>query len=86
MTGREDFSSAKKRLAEVQASEEASKSSCAQVASDHMVFVTAFAVELTAFVETTQVLQFEIAGAEGQAYSLFLSDTGLRTTTGLKGV
>eukprot|EP00450_Noctiluca_scintillans_P002421 CAMPEP_0194482150 /NCGR_PEP_ID=MMETSP0253-20130528/4235_1 /TAXON_ID=2966 /ORGANISM="Noctiluca scintillans" /LENGTH=688 /DNA_ID=CAMNT_0039321673 /DNA_START=47 /DNA_END=2116 /DNA_ORIENTATION=+ len=82
-----DLAESEKSLTAVEASQAASKSSCAQVASDHEVSVAAFEAELKAMAEATQVLQSETGGAEGQTYSLFqvISDTGLRTTTDLKG-
>ena len=69
------------------ASQAVSKSSCTQVASDHEASVKAFAEELKALAEATQVLQSETGGAEGQTYSLLQESSiaALQTSTDLKG-
>ena len=69
------------------ASQAVSKSSYTQVASDHDTSAKAFAEELMALAEATQVLQSETGGAEGQTYSLFQesSSAALQTSTDLKG-
>merc|ERR1719383_506240 len=84
---RADLAEAEKSLAAVLASEAASKNSCAQVAADHEVSVKAFAEELKALADATQVLKSETGAAEGHTYSLFQvsSFTGVHTTVDLKG-
>ena len=69
------------------ASDAARKNSCAQVASDHEVSVKAFAEELKAVADATQVLRSETGAAEGLTYSLFKvsASTGVQTTMDLKG-
>ena len=68
-------------------SQAVSKSSYTQVASDHEAFGRAFADELKALTEATQVLQSEMGGADGHTYSPFQenSSAALQTSTGLKG-
>jgi len=85
--GKADLAEAEKSLAALVASQAASKSSCVQVASDHEASVKAFAEELKALADATQVLQSETGGAEGQTYSLFQesSSAGLQTSTHLAG-
>ena len=58
-----------------------------QVASGHETSGRAFADELKALAEATQVLQSETSGADGQPYSLLQesSSAALRTSTYLKG-
>merc|ERR1712136_478448 len=84
---RADLAEAEKSLAAVLASEAASKNSCAQVAADHEVSVKAFAEELKALADATQVLKSETGAAEGHTYSLFQVSafTGVQTTMDLKG-
>ena len=84
---RADLAEAERSLAALVASQAASKNSCTQVASDHEASVKAFAEELKALTDATQVLQSETGGAEGQTYSLFQesSSAALQTTTDLKG-
>jgi len=84
---RADLAEAEKSLAAVLASEAASKNSCAQVAADHEVSVKAFAEELKALADATQVLKSETGAAEGHTYSLFQvsSFSGVHTTVDLKG-
>merc|ERR1712064_21522 len=84
---RADLAKAEKSLAALVASQAASKNSCTQVASDHEASVKAFAEELKALTDATQVLKSETGGAEGQTYSLFQesSSAALQTTTDLKG-
>ena len=83
-----DLAEAEKSMAALVASQAVSKNSCAQVASDHEASVTAFAEELKALTDATQVIQSETGGAEGQTYSLFQesSSAALQTTTDLKGI
>ena len=68
---RADLAEAEKSLAALMASQAVSKSSHTQVASDHEASGRAFADELKALAEATQVLQSETGGADGQTYSLF---------------
>ena len=68
---RADLAEAEKSLVTLVASQAASKSSCTQVASDHEASMKAFAEELKALAEPTQVLQSETGGADRQTYSLF---------------
>ena len=65
--------------------EAASKNSCAQVAADHEVSVKAFAEDLKALSDATQVLKSETGAAEGHMYSLFqVSASTVQTTMDLK--
>ena len=84
---RADLAKGEKSLAASMASQAVSKSSYTQVASDHETSGRAFADELTALAEATQVLQSETSGADGQPYSLLQesSSAALRTSTDLKG-
>ena len=84
---RADLAKAEKSLAASMASQAASKSSYTQVASDHETSGRAFADELKALAEATQVLQSGTSGADGQPYSLLQesSSAALRTSTDLKG-
>ena len=84
---RADLAKAEKSLGALMASQAVSKSSYTQVASDHEASGRAFADELKALAEATQVLQSETSGAEGQTHSLFQesSSAALQTSTDLKG-
>ena len=84
---RADVAEAEKSLAALMTSQAVSKSSCIQVASDHEASGRAFAGELKALAEATQVLQSETGGADLQTYSLFQenSSAALQTSTDLKG-
>ena len=83
-----DLAEAEKSLVALMTSQAVSKSSYAQVASDHEASRTAFADELKALAEATQVLQSETGGADGQTYSLFQENlsAALPTSTDLKGI
>ena len=65
---RADLAKAEKSLAALMASQAVSKSSYTQVSSDHEASGRAFADELKALAEATQVLQSETGGADGQTY------------------
>ena len=84
---RADLAEAEKCVAALMASQAVSKSSYTQVASDHEASGRAFADELKALAEATEVLQSETGGADGQTYSLFQesSSAALQTSTDLKG-
>ena len=84
---RAHLAKAEKSLAASMASQAVSKSSYTQVASDHETSRRAFADELKALAEATQVLQSETSGADGQTYSLLQesSSAALQTSTDLKG-
>ena len=84
---RTDLAKAEKSLAALMASQAVSKSSYTQVDSDHETSGRAFADELKALAEATQVLQSETSGADGQTYSLLQesSSAALQTSTDLKG-
>ena len=84
---RADLAETEKSLAAFMTSQAVSKSSYTQVASDHEASGRAFADELKAWGEATQVLQSETDGADGQSYSLFQenSSAALQTSTDLKG-
>ena len=85
---RADVAEAEKSLAALMTSQAVSKSSYTQVASDHEASGRAFAGELKALAEATQVPQSETSGADGQTYSLFQenSSAALQTSTDLKGL
>ena len=68
---RADLAEAEKSLAALMTSQAVSKSSYTQVASDHEASGRAFADELKALAEATQVLKSDTGGADGQTYSLF---------------
>ena len=84
---RANLAEAEKSLAALMTSQAAGKSSCTQVASDHVASVKVFAEELKAWTEATQVLQSEMDGADGHTYSLFQenSSAALQTATDFKG-
>ena len=84
---RANLAEAEKSLAALMTSQAAGKSSCTQVASDHVASVKVFAEELKAWTEATQVLQSEMDGADGHTYSLFQenSSAALQTSTDFKG-
>ena len=74
-------------MASLEASQAASKNSCARMASDHEASVESLANELKALADATQVLQSETGGADGQTYSLFQESAVacLHTSSDLKG-
>ena len=84
---RADLAKAEKSLAALMASQAAGKSSCNQVALDHLASVKVFAEEVKAWTEATQVLQSETDGADGHTYSLSQenSSAALQTPTDLIG-
>ena len=84
---RDHLVEAEKSLAALMTSQAVSKSSYTQVASDHEASGRAFADELKALAEATQVLQSETGGADEQTYSLFQENScaALQTSTDLKG-
>ena len=84
---RADIAKAERSLAALMACQAAGKSSCTQVASDHVVSVKVFAEELKTWTEATQVLQSETDGADGHTHSLFQenSSAALQTSTDFKG-
>ena len=83
-----DLAEAEKSLVALMTSQAVNKSSYAQVPSDHEASRKAFADELKALPEATQVLQSETGGADGQTYSLFQENlsAALQTWTDLKGI
>ena len=77
-----DLAEAEKSLAALVVSQAASKTSCVQVASEHEASLKAYAEELKALADATQVLHSETDGTEGQTLSLFQesSSAGLQTS------
>ena len=84
---RANLAKAEKSLAAWMASQAAGKSSCNQVALDHLASVKVIAEKLKAWTEATKVLQSERDGTDGRAYSLFQenSSAALQTSSDFKG-